>query len=64
MAALAPHPSRDSHEAGTSDVRRPGLFTLADLRVAVGDGLVARKFELRNFLFGNDLIRMVFPDLR
>ena len=26
MAAVAPNPSRDGHEAGTSDVRRPGFF--------------------------------------
>ena len=29
MAVVAPNPSRDGHEAGTSDVRRPGSFSLA-----------------------------------
>src|SRR5262245_45461292 len=29
MAVVAPNQSRDGHEAGTSDLRRPGFFSLA-----------------------------------
>jgi hypothetical protein len=42
MAVVAPNPSRDRHEAGTADVRRPNFFPLADFAPgnAVGGGLV------------------------